>query len=103
MPLNVEGYIEEGITSKIQGKEGKEDELGDNRAEMTNKEAGTTKKDEGKKPSTPQKLKRTKRSEGTRKFSTIWDHFTMNSCQKNPNASCNYCGQNKKRIKIKTK
>ena len=43
MSLNVEGYIEEGIASKIQGDDGKEDELGNNSAEMT-------KKDESKKP-----------------------------------------------------
>ena len=62
------------------------DKLENNSVEMT-------KKDEGKKPSTPQKLKRTKGSEGVRKFSTIWDHFTRNNCEKNPRASCNYCGQ----------
>ena len=76
MSLNVEGYIKEGIARKIQGEEGKEDELGNNSDEMT-------KKDEGKKPSTPQKLKRTKGNEGTRKFSTIWDRFTRNNCEKN--------------------
>ena len=52
-----------------------------------------TKKDEGKKPSTPQKLKRTKGSEGVRKIYAIWDHFTINNCEKNPRASSNYCGQ----------
>ena len=45
------------------------------------------------KPSTPQKLKRTKISKGVRKISAIWDHFTINNCKKNPCASCNYCGQ----------
>ena len=53
MPLNVEGYIEEGIISKIEGKEGKVNKLEKNSVEMR-------KKDEGKKPSTPQKLKRIK-------------------------------------------
>ena len=86
MSLNVEGYIEEGIASKIQEEEGKNDELGNNSAEMT-------KKNEGKKPSTPEKLKRTKGSEGKRKFSTIWDHFTRNNYEKNSRASCNYCSQ----------
>ena len=85
MPLNVEGYIEKGIVSKNEGEEGKVDKLENNSVEMTNK-------DEGKKPSTPQKLKSTKGSEGVRKFSTIWDHFTRNNCEKNPRASCNYCG-----------
>ena len=75
MSLNVEGYIEEGIASKIQGEEGKNDELGNNSVEMT-------KKDEGKKPSTPQKLKITKGSEGTRNISAIWDHFTRNNREK---------------------
>ena len=62
------------------------DKLENNSVEMT-------KKDEGKKPSTSQKLKRTKRSEGVRKISSIWDHFTRNNCKKNPHALCNYCGQ----------
>ena len=65
----------------------------DNSAEMTNKEVGTTKKYKGKKSFTPQKLKRTKGSKGARKFSAIWDHFTRNNYEKNPRASCNYCGQ----------
>ena len=69
MPLNVEGYMEEGIVSKNEGEECKVDKLENNSVEMT-------KKDEGKKPSTPQKLKRTKGSEGVRKISAIWDHFT---------------------------
>ena len=86
MSLNVEGYIEEGIVSKNEGEEGKVDKLENNSVEMT-------KKDEGKKQSTPQKLKRTKRSEGVRKISAIWDHFTRNNCAKNPRASCNYCSQ----------
>ena len=86
MSLNVEGYIEEGIVSKNEGEEGKVDKLENNSVEIT-------KKDEGKKPSTLQKLKRTKGSEGVRKISAIWDHFTRNNCVKNPRASCNYCGQ----------
>ena len=53
MPLNVEGYIEEGIVSKNEGEEDKVYKLENNSVEMK-------KKDEGKKPSTPQKLKRTK-------------------------------------------
>ena len=57
MPLNVEGYIKEEIVSKTEGEEGKVDKLENNSIEMT-------KKDEGKKPLTPQKLKRTKGSEG---------------------------------------
>ena len=69
MPLNVEGYIEEGIISKNEEEEDKVDKLENNSIEMT-------KKDEGKKPSTQQKLKRTKGSEGLRKISAIWDHFT---------------------------
>ena len=64
MPLNVEGYIEEGIVSKNEGGEGKVDKLENNSVEMT-------KKDESKKSSTPQKLKRTKGSEGVRKISEI--------------------------------
>ena len=43
MPLNIEGYIEEGIISKNEGEEGKVDKLENNSVEMT-------KKDEGKKP-----------------------------------------------------
>ena len=43
---------------------------------LENNSIEMTKKDEGKKPSTQQKLKRTKGSEGVRKISTIWDHFT---------------------------
>ena len=78
--LNVEDYIEEGITSKIHGEEDKEDELGNNSAEMTMK-------DEGKKPSTPQKLKRKKGREGTRKCSTIWDNFTRDNCEKKSTCS----------------
>ena len=34
-----------------------------------------------------------KESEGVRKIYAIWDHFTINNCEKNPRASCNYCGQ----------
>ena len=64
MPLNVEGYIEEGIVSKIEGEEGKVNKLENNSIEMR-------KKDEGKKPSTPQKLKRLKISKGVRKFFAI--------------------------------
>ena len=64
MSLNVENYIEEGIVSKYERKEGKVDKLENNNVEMT-------KKDEGKKPSTPLKLTRTKGSEGVRKFYTI--------------------------------
>ena len=64
MPLNVEGYIEEGIVSKNKGGEGKVDKLENNSVEMT-------KIDESKKSSTPQKLKRTKGSEGVRKISEI--------------------------------
>ena len=52
-----------------------------------------TKKDEGKKSSTLQKLKRTKGSEGVRKIYAIWNHFNRNNCEKNSRASCNYCGQ----------
>ena len=52
-----------------------------------------TNKDEDKKPSTPQKLKRMKGSEGVRKIYAIWDHFTRNNYEKNPRASCNYCGK----------
>ena len=86
MPLNVEGYIEEGIVSKIEGEEGKVNKLENNSVEMR-------KKDEGKKPSTPQKLKRIKGSKGVRKVFAIWDHLTRNNCEKNPSASYNYCGQ----------
>ena len=86
MPLNVEGYIEEGIISKNEGEEGKVDKLENNSVEMTKKYGG-------KKPSTPQKLKKTKGSEGVRKISAIWDHFTINNCEKNPRALCNYCSQ----------
>ena len=86
MPLNVEGYIEEGIVSKIEGEEGKVNKLENNSVEMR-------KKDEGKKPSTPQKLKRIKISKGVRKIFAIWDHLTRNNCEKNPRTSCNYCGQ----------
>ena len=64
MPLNVEGYIEEGIVSKNEGEEGKLDKLENNGVEMT-------KKDESKKPSTPQKHKRMKGSEGVRKISAM--------------------------------
>ena len=64
MPLNVEGYIEKRIISKNEGEEGEDDKLENNSVEMI-------KKDEGKKPSTPQKLKRTKGSEGVRKISAI--------------------------------
>ena len=85
MSLNVEGYNEDGIISKNEGEEGKVNKLENKSVEMT-------KKNEGKKPSTPQKLKRTKGSEGVRKISAIWDHFTINNCKKNPRASCNYCG-----------
>ena len=49
---------------KNEREEGKVDKLENNNIEMT-------KKDEGKKPSTPQKLKRTKGSEGVRKISVI--------------------------------
>ena len=49
MSLNVEGYIEEGIGSKNEGEEGKVGKLENNSVEMT-------KKDEGKKPSIPQKF-----------------------------------------------
>ena len=62
------------------------DKLENNNVEMT-------KKDEGKKQSTPQKLKRTKGSEEVRKFYAICDHFTRNNCEKNLHAPCNYCGQ----------
>ena len=86
MSLNVEGYIEDGIVPKNEGEEGKVDKLENNSIKMT-------KKDEGKKPSTPQKLKRTKGIEGVRKFSAIWDHFTINTREKNQRASCNYCAQ----------
>ena len=35
-----------------------------------------------------------KGSEGVRKIYAIWDHITINNCgEKNPRASCNYCGQ----------
>ena len=64
MSLNVEGYIEEGLVSKTEGEEGKVDKLENSSVEMT-------KKYEGKKPSTPQKLKRTKGSEGVRKIYAI--------------------------------
>ena len=60
----LKGYIEEGIVSKNEGEEGKVDKLENNSVEMT-------KKDESKKPSTPQKLKRAKGSEGVRKISAI--------------------------------
>ena len=75
MPLNVEGYIEEGIVSKNEGEERKMDKLENNSVEMT-------KKDEDKQPSILQKLKRMKGSEGVRKISAIWDHFTRNNCEK---------------------
>ena len=42
MSLNVAGYIKEGIASKIQGEEGKDDESGNNSAEMTKKNEGRT-------------------------------------------------------------
>ena len=80
MPLNVDGYIEEGIVSKNEGEEGKLDILENNSVEMT-------KKDESKKPSTPQKLKRMKGSAGVRNFFAIYDHLTRNNCEKNPRAS----------------
>ena len=51
------------------------DKLENNNVEMT-------KKDEGKKPSTPQKLKRIKGSKGVRKISSIWDHLTRNNLRK---------------------
>ena len=62
------------------------DKLENNGVEMT-------KKDESKKSSTLQKLKRMKGSEGVRKIYAIWNHFTRNNCEKTPRASCNYCGQ----------
>ena len=86
MPLNVEGYIEEEIVSKNEKEEDKVDKLENNSVEMA-------KKYERKKPSNPQKLKRTKGSKGVRKISAIWDHFTINNCEKNLRTSCNYCGQ----------
>ena len=86
MSLNVKGYIEDGIVPKNEGEEGKVDKLENNSVEMA-------KKDEDKKPSTPQKLKRTKGIEGVRKISAIWDYFTINNHEKNQRAPCNYCAQ----------
>ena len=42
MPLNVEGYMEEGIVSKNEGEEGKVDKLENNSVEMTKKDEGKT-------------------------------------------------------------
>ena len=61
MSLNVEGYIKEGIASKIQGEEGKEDELGNNSLEMT-------KKYEGKNQQLHKNLKEQKEVRGQEKF-----------------------------------
>ena len=38
-------------------------------------------------------LEKTKGSERVRKIYAIWDRFTINNYEKNPRASCNYCGQ----------
>ena len=72
------------------------DKLENNSVEMA-------KKYERKKPSTQQKLTRTKGSEGVRNFFAIWDHFTINNCEKNLRTSCNYCGQSYASDSIKSR